>query len=382
MTSYKTDDFDKQKLDEAWSRLQAKLAKEPVQFNWAEWTQASLEQAIETQLQGATEMGMTSSDLKTASVTPSFEGVKPASTAGTRKQTWALSWLHKRRKWAGLAAACLVFVGAFIITPAGNEALASILNKFRMQDVTVVQEDDLQQLFSQISPDGKTREQINKFGTFTQTSGTMQGQFEPAEAAKALGYKLTVPADYKADKTHGLFVSPSNKLTFQIHVDEVNQAMKRLGAKKLLPTSIDRKPITLELGETVNYHLVNEQRKEWYSFMQQPVPVITVDPSIPLAEALDAVLEFPLLPANLKQGLQQSSILSGGNVPLPVIKQGNSEKVNVSGINVILTASKETDQIFYSATWVKDGHLYDFGGGNLYKDRALVLAKIKELIGS
>ncbi|MCZ8511268.1 hypothetical protein O9H85_02185 [Paenibacillus filicis] len=382
MPSAKSDDFDKQKLDEAWAKLQAKLAEEPAQPKWAEWNKAGAEWKPAALSEEAAGRPADEAELDRSTV-PVKRGELAAETGtGSPGEKRARTWLtRKRKQWIGFAAACCVF-GAFIATPAGNEALASILNKFRMQDVTVVQKDDLQQFFNQFAPDGTTREQINKFGTFTQSSGTQRGQLTLAEAEKALGRKLMVPAEYKEDPARTLYVAPSNKLTLQLHVDEVNQALKRLGAKKLLPASVDGKPITLELGETVNYHLGNDQKKEWYSFAQTAVPVITVDPSIPVAQALNAVLDFPLLPGYLKQSLQQSSILSGGNIPLPVIADGTSEKVNVGGTQVIVTTNKSRESTYYFATWVKNGQLYNFGGGNRYTNQEAVLAKVKELIGS
>lgn len=382
MTSSKTDDMDRAKLDEAWKRLQEKLAEEPVQLKWKHWPAETLE--VERELHEQKQEippSVAAAEHQAGSISHNVENDGKQSADRNADRSRGLAWLRKRRKWAGFAAACAVFA-VVVASPAGNEALASILNKFRMQDVTVVQEEDLRSLFNQMSPDGKTREQINKFGTFTQTSGTLQGAYDPEEAAKVLGRKLTIPADFKADEEHKIFVSPSNKLTFTIHVDEVNKAMKRLGAKKLLPDSIDGKPITLELGETVNYNMEDKERKLYYHVSQQAVPVVTVDPSIPVAEALNAVLDFPLLPDYLKNGLRQSSILSGGSVPLPVISSGETEKLSVGGVQVVLTVQGSKDHPYYSATWVKDGQMFTFGGGNRYTDKASALEKIKELIGS
>ncbi|UUZ85594.1 hypothetical protein LJK88_20060 [Paenibacillus sp. P26] len=126
----------------------------------------------------------------------------------------------------------------------------------------------------------------------------------------------------------------------------------------------------------------DKERKLYYHVSQQAVPVVTVDPSIPVAEALNAVLDFPALPDYLKNGLRQSSILSGGGVPLPVISSGETEKLSVGGVQVVLTVQGSKDHPYYSATWVKDGQMFTFGGGNRYTDKASALEKIKELIGS
>jgi hypothetical protein len=373
MPSSKIEPSEAQRTDEAWQRLQQRLALEPMQPKWAS---AGYGPSAAVPAEPDRE-GPAAADERAAQApapTP-----QPGDRAD-RRQPAARSRLRKGRRWAILAAACCVFA-AIVATPAGSDALAAMLNKFRMQQVTVVQEDDLRSLFEQLAPEGQTREQINKFGSFSQTSGKLQGEYTPDEAAKLLGRKLIVPEAPTADgKAPKLYITPSNKLTFQINVAEVNGAMKRLGAKQLLPSSINGKPITLELGESAQFNIQDDSRKTWYSFTQQPVPVVTVDPSIPVSEALKSVLDFPLLPAHLKESLQQSDILGGGNVPMPVFAQGHADKVNVNGTEVVVTESARGDQASYEATWVKDGQLYQLSGGNRFTDKTSLLAKIKELM--
>ncbi|CAG7617039.1 hypothetical protein ACFQI7_01980 [Paenibacillus allorhizosphaerae] len=384
MSSDMNDNRDKQRTDAAWTRLQSRLATEPVQPKWT--NELAVPQSAEAQ---------TGEELRIQPVAAKPAGPLEAVPAEALSRNTAdkssiapserkrFAWFRNRRKqWIAATACCVL--AALIASPFENEALAAILNKFRMQEVTVVQENDLRDLFNQISADGKTREQINQFGTFTQTGGKLQGQFTPEEAAKALGFKLAVPKELKDSKETSVYVSPSNKLTFALHVDEVNKALKRLGAKKLLPASVNGKPITLEIGEGVNYNFSNGDKKKYASFSQQNVPVVTVDPSIPVSEALSAVLDLPVLPEHLKQALKQSNMLSGGSAPFPVIASGQTETIRVNDVNVTLAFDESKDRSWsrYSATWVKDGQLFNFNGGNMYMDKDAVLKKIKELMES
>ncbi|TDG00137.1 hypothetical protein [Paenibacillus piri] len=374
--------------DRAWAKLQDKLAKEPRNLRWAQMERAGAaarlaEQPFEPEPQREThqpavEAVQSAADLSGASV----ETAGQASVKGEKRFA---GWFRKRRKLIGTAAAAAVLIIA-IGTTTGNEALAAILHKFRMQEMTVVQKEDLQMILNGAFQDDKTRESINKFGTFTQKSGPqVDGPLTFEKANKLLNGKLTLPKSLDAKTVHIDAISQSNTITFQMNVDEVNKAMKRLGAKKLLPDSVSGKPITLEMGPSVHFNLngAESNTKEsnfWIS--QQPVPEITVDPSIPLTEAMAAVLDFPLLPENLKQSMQTANMLSGGSVPLPIIANKQMEQVKVNGITVLVKSQGSEQYPYFMANWVQNGMLYELGAGGKVMNQDILIAKIKELIGS
>lgn len=383
MNEYKK--TDRELTDAAWSRLQDKLAQEPGAEQWSRWSQERpaeqppLAAAMAPQLlsRAAEPSAISGTALQGLTAEPNTAG---GDSAKTRP---AFGWMQKYKKWIGGAAAAIVLT-AVIATPSGNEALAAILNKFRMQQVTVVQENDLTAILNGAFEDGKSREAVNKFGTFTHASGTAYGEMSVEEAAKKLGHKVFIPKEYDA-ANRSLYVSPSSTITFKMNVDEVNKAMSRLGATKLLPVSVDGKPITLETGESVHVYVQNDaadKRSPGYSLSQQPVPTITVDPSIPVSEALDAVLQFPMLPESLKESLQNANVLNGGAIPMPVIANGQTEKTSVDGRDVIITTSKYGKETSYSATWVDRGQLLRLDGGNALPTRQALLDKVSELIRS
>ncbi|OXM83301.1 hypothetical protein [Paenibacillus rigui] len=381
MTEYKKNE--QEFTDAAWSRLQEKLAQEPRHEQWSRWSQQHPD--------AAAPLLTTAPSVVTAAGLPAAESNLTGLSAGpdtapAAKRGAAFGgWLTKHKKWVSGAAAAIVLT-AVIATPAGNEALASILNKFRMQQLTVVQENDLQAILNGAFEDGKEREAINKFGTFTQTSGKAFGEMTTEEAAKKLGHKLFIPKEFNT-KDRSIYVSPSQTITFKMNVDEVNKAMTRLGAKKLLPASVDGKPITLETGEAIHLYVQSDpdsKRSPGYSLSQLPVPTITVDPSIKVAEALDAVLQFPMLPQSLKESLQTANVLNGGAVPMPVIANGQTEKTKVEGVEVIVTTMEygHGQDKMLSATWIDHGQLLRLDGSNALTDRQALLAKVSELIKS
>jgi hypothetical protein len=384
---------DQKMTDTAWARLQESLSQESEQPQWKLWMQeAQVKENLAAETLQGTQMELAAQmvdfDLQAAVVgqaaavpvkVPLAAAAKPIiDEADAAKHTGMLgSWVRRNNKRICMAtAACLLI--AVIATPIGNQALAAILNKFRMQQVTVVDQNELQQLFYSASI-GETRESFNKFGAFTQTSGKISGEHTADEASKLLGRNIVVPQSPNG-KDQKLYISSSNAITLNLHVDEVNKTMQRLGAKKLLPQSIDGKPITLEIGETVHLQTSVKERPG-YSFSQQPVPVVTVDPSISVAEALDAVLQFPLLPEGLKQSLQQANVLNGGSIPLPVITNGQSEKIKLGNLDVIVTTENPGKHVYYNAIWVKNGQLFTLSGGpEVFTSRQAMLDQLAELI--
>ncbi|TYP69565.1 hypothetical protein [Paenibacillus methanolicus] len=382
----RTEPFDKtnenERTEEAWRKLQEKLAGEKAGGQWAAWAEAAkrAEQHKQEHEDGGTKAG----SVFAAPEWPSMEkadGMAVAKSAAASEQPVRKRMrMSRRRKWGAAAAACLL-LGTIIATPAGNQALAAILNQFRAQQITVVNEEDLRNLFESVAgSEAGIRETVNKFGTYTTKSGQVEGEYPVEEAERLLGFKPVV-AEAAGLKVS---ISPSTTITFNLNVDEVNAVMKRLGATTLMPEAIDGKPVALELGERAYYDgkALGAKGEEWAYLYEQKAPVVTVDPSVPVDKALDAVLDFPLLPEYLKRDLQQSQILEG-KLPIPMLEGQQTEKLDVEGTQVVLNTDgdRDGDGTSFSAVWIHDGRLFELEGGNLFKTREAMLQKIGELIG-
>jgi len=370
------DDKEQKSTDQAWARLQSTLENEPINSIWAEWSKNAERAHTEDLVNVRKENDSASADRVAGPVlhveTQSAESPNNNKTAKRSRRV-----MSRRRKWATAAAGVAVFA-AILSTPAGNTAMASILNQFRMQNVTVVQEDDLNNIFSQVAENGNMNEAVNKFGAFSNASGTISGDIPFDKVSDRIG--INPPASVQEDVNPTVYVSPSQKLTLTLNVDEVNKLMKRMGADQLLPDSVDGKAITLEVPESVHYNL-SPDKNHWSNLMQMNTPVLTVDPSIEVEEALKAVINFPLLPEYLKSSLKQSSILSG-EIPMPLIAGDQSEQMTVGTTVVILDQYEYGQEAAYNATWVQNGQLFQFSGGDVYKDKVKFLAKLQELIQS
>ncbi|AIQ47029.1 hypothetical protein R70723_14935 [Paenibacillus sp. FSL R7-0273] len=357
--------------DAAWSKMQKLLAEEPVNPVWDSWGQAGPYKAEDVEAG----RGISSSVFADTGGLPD----RPAPATAAGKTSKASSRRKKRmtrsRKWAASAAAATL-IAVVLATPVGNTAMAAILNQFRMQEVTVINESDIRELFYQINEGGTVSEAENKFGSFTTSYGTFHNKILVDELQSVVGYPAISSA--MQEGIHSVQVTESRDATMTLKVDALNDALKRLGAEQLLPESVDGKPITLHLPETVIYDLSTADGK-WASLSQMNTPSIAVDPSIEVDEALQAVLNLPVLPDHWKTSLQHSRVLAG-EIPMPLIKGDFAKEITVADTSVILQQHDYSQGPVFNATWVHEGQMFELSGGSVYPDKDEFIAKLQELI--
>ncbi|MVO98109.1 hypothetical protein [Paenibacillus lutrae] len=364
--------------DEAWNRIRSKLADEPAHPRWQSWNHELKRdhESLHGQVSGQPDSNEDHDQAFSQSMSEEDSFDQLSVPKVRRTSSFTVSGRKKRnRKWAGLAAAGLLF-GVILATPTGNNALAAILGQFRVQEVAVVQEEDVRAIYNEFRGPGQMQESITKYGVLKTDHGSLTGEFTSLEAEKKLGYKIG-PKDAKllTDKVN---INASSTFTFNLNVKEVNEVMQRLGAKKLLPESVDGKEIKVYFPESVFIHLPADKDGS-ASLTQQNVPVVTVDPSLKLEEAVEAIIQFPLMPDYLKNSLKQNQILSG-TIPMPLVSNQNTEKIMIHNTPVTLQLKGQND--FFQATWIKDGQLFNFQGRGFLSEREQLVNKLKELIPS
>lgn len=360
--------------DQAWEKLMRTLQQENPSPAWSK-----LEQQHETELLQLAKQNQIIEEEANAKMNEHKKEIVQMlgdSVAPVMKKT---ARTGRVRRWAVGVAAAVVVLGA-VATPAGNNALASLLGQFRMEKVTEVKESDLEQLFSSVFAQGVTEEAVNRYGEFKVETGTFNGEMSREDAEKRLGFAV-LPASVGAPKDK-LYVNNDMKIQLKLNVDEINKTMKQLGAKKLFPQSIDGKTVKLEVGPSANYAIVDGDKS--VQIDQVKVPSLTMDSSVGLEDAIDTVLSFPMLPDQLKSGLQKNAILNG-QLPLmvPSSKNSSSEQLNIGGVSVLVIK----DEFKKEATWVKDGvmtvaSVYANGGAVDKELETFFQSKLEEMIGA
>lgn len=353
---------------EAWDKLQKKLASEPVNAKWETWEASKQE-------------------LRLPAIHPQSSAAAPAvstthTSAAQMKESTPLSVdTHRRRggrrwKWTSAAVAAVI-VGTVLVTPMGNNALAALLNQFKVQEIATVDGESIENMLNQLVP-GESASRENVFGQFSTESGSVEGQFTREEAISRLGVPL-LPANLLGTEEE-VYVTPSHKIMMKLNVNELNQAMQRVGATKLLPESMDGKEVELNIHEGIMYDMsTNDQN--WASLRQMQSPEFLIDPSVDVTEAVEAVLQLPILPSDLKEQLQQSGILTG-SIPMPYVvdEASDIQETMIAGTKVLIEQRQYNQLTDHIAVWVKDGQLFHFQGGSAYEEEAEFMNKLKELV--
>ncbi|WP_046225645.1 hypothetical protein [Paenibacillus dauci] len=378
-------DAERHATDQAWQNMQALLTKEIPHPNWEKWSDPSFKSKPDkasANLSNPRGMNAIMNPIKPNDQQEPQRQESPATKSSARRNKMN----PVRRRWVTGIAACVV-AGVVITTPFGNNALAALLGQFRMQEITTVNDNDLDQMFDRYKESGMTDENMNRFGTFTDTTGKVEGLYYPKKAAEMLGY--TDLSKMITEKDLRVGVHPSRTSTVRMNIDEVNKAIQQLGGDTLLPESMNQKPISIKIPESITYPLSPEDSSTDENtglLTQMGLPSVEFDPSINTEEAFNAIMNLPFLPESVKTMLQKEKVLKG-ELPLPVISNARIEKVTIGGIPVIIgtqnydnqDGDNVTNYTNYTAYWIKDNQLFMLDGDIFYSREALI-KKAEELI--
>ncbi|MCA0756754.1 hypothetical protein KP806_16985 [Paenibacillus sp. N4] len=386
---------EQEQAEAAWARLEQRLRGKEASPLWEKWeaelvkhseerhTLTGGQQVISIEEQvnrqgNSVPLGRAGHERGAAAISGIPGGEAAGTAPNAAKPKAARRWL-KRHTGKAMAACAAALLAVVIATPSANEVLAAWLNQFRMDDVMVVQEDDLETLWSNLQNSGETRESVNRFGTFENKSLGEWEAISVDQAVERLGF--AIPDIKIADKQIVEATSTGAQvLTLKLNVDEVNAAMRKMGADKLLPASVDGKEIKLDTGNgvQVSYREDKEDGSEKsVGITYSQSPSIQVDPSVDVKEAFDAVIRFPALPEHLRNGLQQAVNLEDGKIPIPVFTNQKFEKLTVDGTDVYLESYEKSAYI--GAIWMQDGNVVNayFHG---FQDRSEIETMLAELV--
>ncbi|WPP40591.1 hypothetical protein SK066_18635 [Paenibacillus hunanensis] len=372
---------DRADTDAAWMKMQALLANEAPHPNWQQWE----------------EYQPTVSDLSAPEPTP-ISNVKGLNAMNhqsshtpqqTNTKTKSRRFGSKARKWTAGIAACVV-AGTVLATPFGNNALASLLNEFRMQELTAINDNGINNMIDQYHEKGVTTEDMNRFGTFSSTTGAYVGEQTASQAISKLGYKALSASALKQFEDR-VYVSSSQTETYKLNTDAVNSAITRLGGTTLLPEEMNGKLITINQPESIRYQMIvsdsdSNPARIWASLEQMGVPKVTFDEGVDPTRLLETLADLPLVPQDVKSMLEKQKVLNG-ELPLPVMSNQPSKLVKVNDIPVVIEEypyiPEHNDYAIYNAYWIKDGEYFRLEGSDkVFANTDAIIAKVKELTAS
>lgn len=392
MTTINNNERDRELANQAWAKMEDRLRQEPANPAWTTWetrkNEALQSSANEDGRVSASETAGSASQTSTGSperLVSAETETSAAAAAGTPNAVPAIPSVRRRLsakarknivRLAVTAAAAAAIVTA--VTPAGNRALADMLNKFTMQDVVLVQENDMRNMVQQVYNGEEPIESRNRYGSFENVS---KGRFDPNETPetfiKKLGFKPIVSPDGSEMRMN---MSLGSKTIMKLNVAEVNEAMRRLDAPYLFPQEADGKAITLNYPDSIRYNfsLNDDSGSNWATLTQSEAPTVEFDDSFPFDETMKAVINFPGLPGDLKDSLERSAV-SSGELPLVMYANGQGHQIEVNGVTA--TYTYDAQHKVYDAFWKKDNVLYEYNASESFRqDEAGFLTFLKGLV--
>ncbi|MCQ4085305.1 hypothetical protein [Saccharibacillus sp. JS10] len=356
MTTSKNNEQEQAIANQAWEKMQARLQQEPVNPVWATWKEADFKQTE----QGASAFLANSAEDQNNQSAKNNVHLLQDSTANI------LTSKKNKKRGARIAfAAAAAAVIATAVTPVGNQALASILNKFTMQDAVVVQQselDNMRQMIYNIDDDFQT---ANIYGDF---SSSPLNEFGEKDSVEQIREKLGYTPIVGPQGTEGrLSAAIGTKTEMKLDVNEVNEMLRKLGAEYLFPQEANDKSITMTYPARVIYNFGNDsdsfEADTWAILDQSDMPTVEFDESFPVEQTMEAVMNFPYLPEELRSSLQKTAV-SSGKLPLPMFERGQAKSFDVSGVKVTYTEEEGGTR---SAFWIKNNQLFEFNAAIQFK---------------
>ena len=339
--------------DRAWERFEKRVAREPAPAFWrqAEGDPCPNETRIEARLKseqqlngkdGAVEMKRSEAfhEKSTALAVEAAGTVRLSRTNG--------AWLTEkpgrrtlRRLTAGVAAA-VVAVSLFA-SPLGDQALAAMMQTFRIQHVVGVgmTADDMasiSNLLERGSPDGERSFDLAQYGTLTQSGGGEARVIPWEEAERRMGAPL-----FRLENNAVPLYQPAATLTFQLNVQAVNRLLTRLGSATTLPAEADGKLIRLHVPDGVSAEGTLSGKP--VRLLQYGKPELTMDHGIDAAKVREAILGLPVLPDSLRTKLASIGDWRS-TLPVPV-RDGTAANLRLSGHDAVMTVDGGRRYLFW-----------------------------------
>lgn len=291
---------------------------------------------------------------------------KVLNSTANNKKGGLLGMLNKNRKVIFTAALAVIFLVSIVFTPFGK-ALSDALRIFRASSVEpiAITISDLQEIESKLQQiNANSTIDLKQFGKIDFKSSENNSIYVESlnsaefESAKNIFKKYNINPDeiaylWQKENIKSMMINenPNIELKFRLDIDKVNQLLKSLGSKTLLPQALDQKEFVLTMEGALNlmfYPVKNsEESKKGTVYMIPSLEIgIVKAPKLATPVELDEVkiyetiANLPFVPNNIKsQLLSIKDPLS--TLPIPVNKdECDYKKVSIAGNDGLIVYHK------------------------------------------
>ncbi|ADQ46004.1 hypothetical protein Calkro_1142 [Caldicellulosiruptor kronotskyensis 2002] len=277
--------------------------------------------------------------------------------SANNKKGGLLGMLNKNRKIILAAALALVFLVSIIFTPFGK-ALSDALKIFRASSIepVAITISDLQEIESKLQQiNANSTIDLKQFGKIDFKSSENNSIYVESlnstefESAKNIFKKYNINPDeiaylWQKENIKSMMINenPNIELKFKLDIDKVNQLLKSLGSKTLLPQTLDQKEFVLTMEGALNlmfYPVKNSEESKKGTVYMIPsleigivkTPKLTTPVELDEVKIYETIANLPFVPNNIRsQLLSIKDPLS--TLPVPVNKDlYDYRKIKIGG---------------------------------------------------
>ncbi|WML32858.1 DUF4367 domain-containing protein [Clostridium sp. OS1-26] len=275
--------------------------------------------------------------------------------------------MKKYKKIAAAACAAIVLTTCVTVKPI-RAAVINGVSIFRAKDIKSVNIslDDVKKLEKALS-EHKTDINIEKIGKVNYQGGE-QKEVTIDEAKKELPFAIVVPKSTSDNHMENIILEKPSKLDFTLNVENVNQALKSLGGKKVFPKELDGKTFSVNMPGMLTIRYKDAANKKGISVTESKVPEIIAPAEANVDEIFNALSELSVLPPEMQKQLKS---IKDWKSTLYIPNVGShSEEINIDGMKGVGCFEKNYSSILV----LKDDVLFSING-NVTKNEAIEIVK-------
>uniref|UniRef100_A0A7C5V6R8 Zf-HC2 domain-containing protein n=1 Tax=Caldicellulosiruptor owensensis TaxID=55205 RepID=A0A7C5V6R8_9FIRM len=305
-------------------------------------------------------------ELKKTNEFVSMKIQKVLNSTANNKKGGLLGMLNKNRKVVLTATLAVIFLVSIIFTPFGK-ALSDALRIFRASSVEpiAITISDLQEIESKLQQiNANSTIDLKQFGKIQFKSSENHSIYVESlnsaefESAKNIFKKYNITPDeiaylWQKENIKSMMINenPNIELEFRLDIDKVNQLLKSLGSKTLLPQALDQKEFVLTMEGALNlmfYPVKNSEESKKSTVYMIPsleigivkVPKLTTPVELDKVKIYETIANLPFVPNNISsQLLSIKDPLS--TLPIPVNKdEYDYKKVSIAGNDGLIVYHK------------------------------------------
>lgn len=267
------------------------------------------------------------------------------------------SFMNRYKKVAVMTCIALVAVMCITVQPI-RAAVSDFLSIFRVENVKgiTVSLDDIKQIQGQIKSHSSEID-MKKMGKIKIEGGQKQW-ISYDKAVDIEDFRVIFPDEVK-DKNFGISTIEPETMQFTLNIANVNDALKSLGAKKLLPDSLDGKTFKVSIPRQVNLQYNADGR--YFNIIETKVPEISTEDNINADDIYNCLVELPVIPDDLQKQLK--SIKDWKNTMYVPVVESKMQEIDINGCKGYVgdlqgLSTGNSSALRNAVIWYKDGVFY------------------------